>query len=99
MLEAIAGITVAVLIATGSFWLLVLDDRKQGKAARQDRKRKNPVKYYFLPWLLSVIGLSLVGFQILVEAIDMDDALYAVMLIVILVWGLLYAKSQMADKR
>jgi hypothetical protein len=89
MLEAFIGITVALFVATGAFWLIVCCGRR----------RKHAKRYYFLPWLLSVVGLSLVGFQLMHEAIDIDDAVYAVMLIVGLVWGLVYAKSQVTCRR
>ena len=92
MLEALIGTTVAAIIATGAFWLLVRYGRKRKKATKHNWKKAS--KYYFLPWLLSVAGLSLVVFQILNDAIDADDAVYAVMLFGGFVWGLVYAKSQ-----
>lgn len=81
MPEAVIAIAVATGLATGTFRLLI----------RYGPKRKNATRFDFLPWLLTVVGLSLVAYQVLDIAIDNDDA---VMLIERIRPGLAYAKSQ-----
>ena len=79
---------------TGAFWLVVRHDREP----KRKRQRKQVTRYYFLPWLLSVIGLSMIGYQVLDDAIDHDDAAYGLILLAGSIWAYLYAKAQVTGK-